>query len=411
MIFELFCIDQRGKVAFDEVPNFIDALTFNKGLWNDTPEKHVEQSLIREGSTMVKIDSLDTQNLAADLFSSAFLIRVEGEYERLEPMRVLLIQHLRNLGFAHIRILSDDVSAHISNQIYPLVFRIENRLRRFVVKFFITKIGLSWFDISVPREVKDKVKIRKENEPVLTKTGLVDSDVGLIDFNELGEIITRQTSVYSKVEDVVERIASATSLEELRNEVTGHYPKYFKDIFEKKNFESKWKTLFEIRNKVAHCNYVFERDLQQVIELTEELDGIFADAESKFDEAILSKIELQAISKALTEVAEQEAIETDLDEDESAERSGQKRYESSRDRYRSFQDTFLKELRYFEQEMMKPNWDFIALSKFLDYLEDRGYSRHLAASVAKILDDADKIAIEYKDNPHGFYKVASVRLL
>ena len=219
MQFELFCIDQKGQVAFDEIPNFIDALTFNKSLWNGIPEKQTEHATIINDGLSLKIDAIDTSKMAADLFASAFLIRVDGAFEAIEPLRLKLVQHLRQLGFAHVRILADEVSAEISREIYPLIYQIENRLRRFIVKFFTTKIGLGWFEISVPREVKDKIRIRRDNEPILTKPRLVDSDVTLIDFNELGEIITRQTSVYSKVEDVVERISSANSLEELRRKL------------------------------------------------------------------------------------------------------------------------------------------------------------------------------------------------
>ena len=164
--------------------------------------------------------------------------------------------------------------------------------------------------------------------------------------------------------------------------------------------------MFDIRNKVAHCNYVFRKDLEQVQELTLELEQMFADAESKIDEAILSKIELQAITKAISEVVQQEASAQTAEESESEDEVSYVGPNSS-----SFENTFLRELEYFESEMKKPNWDFIALSKFLDYLEIRGYNRHLAASVARILDDKKRIAIEYQDNPHGFYKVASVRIL
>lgn len=409
MVFELFCIDQKGKVAFDEVTHFMDALTFNASIWKTTPQKSIDSGEVWNDELKVKIDRVDTDNLVADLFASAFILRFEGVLEVLEPLRPHLAQHIRSLGFAHLRVLSDDVSAYLSGQIYPLINSIESRLRRFIVKFFITKIGLGWFDISVPAEVKEKLKSRQDNEPVLTKTKLIDTDVSLIDFNELGDIITRQTSIFSRIEDVVEKISSADSLDELRSSVTGHYPKYFKDTFEKQNFQKKWKTLFEIRNRVAHCNHVFVQDLEQTKELTNELGEMFKNAESTIDGAILSTTDIQAISKAILENSPESEYVPSVGS-ETTEDSG-----DDIDRqffgYGITEERFLDELKRFEEEIKSPGWNFIGLGKFLDYLEDRGFNRHSATSVAKVLDARDSVAIEYQDNPHGFYRVASIRTL
>jgi Apea-like HEPN len=421
MTFEIFCIDQKGKVKFKDKENFLDALSFNEGLWNSQPTKNYEECSICDSKKglKIKIDTIDTKKVVADLFISAFILRIEGQFEDLEQHRIKLLIHLRDLGFNHIRILTDDVSTDLSLKIYPLINKIENLLRRYIVKFFITKIGLGWFDISVSKEIKDKIKIRKENEPHFTRSSLVDTDVTLIDFNELGEIITRQTSVYSKVEDVIDKINRCNSLEELKNEVTGHYPKYFKTIFGNQNFESKWKTLFEIRNKVAHNNYLVVRDFDESTRLVQELEIIISEAEDKIDEAVLTVTEKQAISKAIQEiVTEQQSVQTDSQSQESIDDSrlvltDDDNIDTETLIHKHFstqkldEDLIVQELRYFKK--INSTWRFIALTQFLDYLEIKGFNRHIASSLISIMNDQEKILIEYIDNPRGFFDTATIK--
>lgn len=421
MTFEIFCIDQKGKVKFKDKENFLDALSFNEGLWNSQPTKNYGECTICDVQTQtkIKIDTIDTKKVVADLFISAFILRVEGQFDGLEQYRLKLLTHLRDLGFNHIRILTDDVSTDLSLRIYPLINKIENLLRRYIIKFFITKIGLGWFDISVSKEVKDKTKIRKENEPYFTRSSLVDTDVTLIDFNELGEIITRQTSVYSKVEDVIDKINKSSSLEELKNEVTGHYPKYFKTIFGNQNFENKWKTLFEIRNKVAHNNYLVVKDLEESTRLVQELEIIISEAEDKIDEAVLTVTEKQAISKAIQEiVTEQQSGQTDSQLQETTEGKqlvlvdddigdGESLIHKHFNIQKLDEDLIIQELRYFKK--LNSTWRFIALTQFLDYLETRGFNRHIASSLVSIMNDQGKIIIEYIDNPRGFFDTATIK--
>lgn len=425
MTFEIFCIDQKGKVKFKDTTRFLDALAFNAELWTGQPQKNTETAILfdNEQGITIKIDIIDTSKVVADNFVSAFVIKATGELPALEPIRLKLVTHIRDLDFNHIRILSDDVSTQLSVEIYPLINKIENLLRRYIVKFFITKIGLGWFDISVAKEVKDKISIRKDNEPVFTKNNLVNTDVTLIDFNELGEIITRQTSVFSKVEDVISKIQIATDLETLKGEVSGHYPKYFKEIFEKQNFDSKWRALFNIRNKVAHNNYLVIKDLSDAKLLCEELEKIFIEAEAKIDEAVFTVTEKQAIGKAIADTLTKPISEPEQDDLSHLEELPKIEEQTEALTIKRIllpglkilprlpktisEDTFLEELEKFSNN--KKDWTFIALSKFFDYLDELGYNRDFSSTIASILNDKEMIEIEYIDNPFGLNKTATIK--
>lgn len=405
--FEILCIDQKGAVTFKEKATFLKALSINENLLKSTAiDDHIGTISDTQRNISIKVENIDTKRTVTDLFVSAFLVKVTAEFDNLESFRLELIRHLRFLKFSHLRVLTDEISSELGEKIYPHINKIENSLRRYIVKFFITKIGIGWFDISVPSDVKEKIKKRFDNEPIFTGSKIVDTDVTLIDFDELGEIITRQTSVYSKVDDLVERIKKADSLETLKSEISGNYPKYFADIFGKQNFPSKWKTLFNIRNKVAHNNYLFKKDLIDTISLCEELEKILQEAELNIDKAILTVSEKQAISKAIAEtVAEQQNSQMTLSDQEDKSNN---EIETLNGFKLISEDVFIDEFENFERSKNQ-NWTFIALSKFLDYLESKGYNRQVATTTASILEDEGEIQIGYEDNPFSSYKTASIK--
>ena len=112
MIFEIFCVDQKGKVKFKDEERFIDALSINDELWIGQLKRDYINCIINDDQQGLKItiDAIDTSKVVADLFTSAFIVKVEAAFEIIEPFRFKLLQHLRYLGFNHLRILTDDSS-------------------------------------------------------------------------------------------------------------------------------------------------------------------------------------------------------------------------------------------------------------------------------------------------------------
>jgi hypothetical protein len=81
-------------------------------------------------------------------------------------------------------------------------------LRRYIVRFFLTKIGLNWFDIIASQKSQDKRKARVRNEKLFNQ--LIDTDVELVDFDELGEIIYQQRTAFSKTEEIIRNIENSS---------------------------------------------------------------------------------------------------------------------------------------------------------------------------------------------------------
>lgn len=145
------------------------------------------------------------------------MIKVKSKnFEKIENFRFPLIVHLRKrLAFEHIRVLTDDISTEISNKIYPLINELENLLRRYIAKFFTQKIGIDWWEKAVPDKVIEKTKLRTGNEAVFSN--LIQTDLTLIDFDDLGEIIYKHKLGFNRPQNLLDDIIKITTLSELEN--------------------------------------------------------------------------------------------------------------------------------------------------------------------------------------------------
>jgi uncharacterized protein with HEPN domain len=309
-IFEILCVEPLENDIQNE-SSLLKALAFSNRLWNGGEPKEINGKSVF-GLTENKLHinlflkSLDTSKMLTAYSEAAFILHIEGtDFDTLESFRVRLLRHLKTtLGFSHIRILTDDISTFIANRLYPEINKVESLLRRYLTKFFIQRVGINWWEATATRLMIEKVKLRGDRKDDFTE--LVAEDVALVDFDDLGELIYKQTSGFNHPEKIINKLVSLQSMEELRhfqNELQGNYTKYFKDFFQDKHFEPRWKELLKIRNKVAHQGAFFMHDLERGLNLTETLTEIISQAESKIDEIVFSIEEKEAIRKATIEAA------------------------------------------------------------------------------------------------------------
>lgn len=313
--FELFCIDPEDIVNQE---GFVHALSYSKDVWNGkmpliVSDKNSDPYIKGEQGMTVNVINIDTSKILTDLIEAAFVVRVESKlFEPLEPFRQRLLRHLReNLKFSHVRVLQDDISSDIANQLYPKINMVENMLRRYLIKFFIQRVGLNWWDVTATPKMIDKVKSRLRNRSNQFSY-FIDSDIEFADFDDLGLLIYKQSTGFNEPEKVLERLMNLETLEDLeglKSELQGNYTKYFKTFFHDKNFERLWKEMSRIRNKVAHQATFFHTELKKGIELSKVLTNIIQEAEKHIDEIVLSLKEKQAIHQAAAEIVREEEVE------------------------------------------------------------------------------------------------------
>lgn len=410
-IFEILAIDKNGQTSITTGESLVYGLLFSESLWkkkevlgSDNNKKIIDT----EQKVELKFQSVDTSSTLNDLIEAAFVIRIKGDdYTGLENFRLNFLIHLRKkLNFTNIRILRDDISTKISNDIYPLINQVENLLRRYLVKFFTQKIGVDWWEVTAPKLFSEKINARKTNEKLFSV--LVDTDVTLIDFDDLGELIYKQTTGFNKQENVIARVMNSNTQEELnilKQELQGNYTKYFKEAFQDNNFEKKWKKLFEIRNKVAHNNLFVHDDLDVAKQLVDDLTQIINAAESKIDEFKFSIEEQEALRQATIEsikVAENQ----NEDNEKSLEQFGIKvigkidlpteQYNSHNYSYKVIsEEELLRELESAENRINERSYlPYVGLKSFVTkILGGKGYSYGTTYSLINILKDKEIIEI------------------
>lgn len=424
-IFELMCIepeDIKSEKAFSKALSFSDSLWKSKEPIEKAKTNHTILEL-EELNLSLTIMSLDTSNIITDYIETAFIISVVSEsFDELEEFRLKILKHLKaKLKFEQIRVLRDDISTFIANKLYPRINEVENLLRRYLIKFFIQRIGIDWWAVSADEKMLGKVKMRiKDRKDEFNN--YIATDIEYADFDDLGTLIYKQSSGFNQPEKAIEHILKLGTLEELNNfkeNLQGNYTKYFKENFRDKDFERLWLSLFKIRNKVAHQGTFYKSEYELGLKLHEELIDIITNAESKIDELVLSIKDKEAFRnasiEALTEETSSENISTSETESDKSEIKAPKIVGKIDiiSNNRTFQGhRILTENELFEYledvENEKYN-EYIGLKWFVtQFLADKNFSIGFTYSLINILQDKGEIEL-YDIKSFNGYDIKAIK--
>jgi hypothetical protein len=384
--FELLALDTVEQSVIQSELNLLYSLLSVGSLWKDP-------SIDQQNLKIVDADvTLEARRVKADAESStdinkAFFITVVGSYEWLEPKRKMIVEFLDNQSFDYLYVLTDQVSEGIAHELYPLIYRVENILRAYIVKFMTTRVGPKWWEITATSDLNQKVKNRKNNEKEFSQH--IDNNAYLIDFGDLGKLIYAHSSGFTSKEDIIRKISNLEetpeAIQRLKEELKSNYQRFFKESFKDKNFQEKWEELEKIRHKVAHNNLFTNTDLERGKQLASELLEITNTAIQSVDQVTLRSEEREAIRGSFAS----QGIFTEISEAE-----------------------LLKELQEQEAYYSKRNNGFVSISKFVKgHLANKGYD---ISSVYKLIEELEakgKVEVYSVDNPYSEYKTASIRTL
>ncbi len=416
--FEILVIDPNGKSEILSPRSLVYGLLSTEKIWDNaksTEEASKEFSIVDTDLTL-KIKPLDTSTTLYDLIEAGFLIKVKSNnFIKLEKFRQPFLIHLRKrLAFEHIRILTDDISTEISNKAYPLINELENHLRRYIAKFFTQKIGLDWWIKAVPDKVIDKTKTRKDNETVFSN--LVQTDLTLIDFDDLGEIIYKHKLGFNRPDNLAESLLKVTSIEELEKlkaDLDSNYTRFFKQNFKEVDFDKKWGQLFRIRNKVAHNNLFVQEDLEQAQTLHRELKDIILNAEDKIDDFKFSLEEQVAIREIITETKKENNTENlglkIVGQVDLSTITAGNEHENSLAVIT--EDEFLRELAKAENSInFNPSLKYVGLKSFIkNILTPKGYAYGPSFALASILNEQGKVEIYAVEDTNSYWPVKAIK--
>lgn len=302
--YELLCIDVANKCVAQTERALCYALLSHSDMFkeplltNDHTITDSKQSLTVTVKH-VKPDEELTNALQGEFL--VFLIRATGPFSVIESLRLELLKHLKEQKFDQLYVLLDDVSSTIAKDVYPRINEVENALRKYLMKFFITKVGPNWWMKTADAEMQKKIGTRKNNENNFS--AFADGKAYLIDFGELGKIVYTLSSGFVNKEDIYERVMkldeSPEAVQAIKRDLQSNYTKFFKDSFKDRDFQKKWEDLEKIRHKVAHNSLFVLNDQMAAEQLSSELIAIIRDANKTIDQLKFSQDEREAIMERI----------------------------------------------------------------------------------------------------------------
>jgi hypothetical protein len=294
--YQIICVDTTSKVKVKNEDNLLHLLLSNGELWeNGILQKKVISE--KDKSLTCSVNRISSEFTDNTIPQISYVITLCGDFEKLAPLRIKLLEFVSTQSFDHNYVIKDDVSKNISCELYPLINELETLLRGYLMKFFITKLGVKWWDITADSEMKQKAVKRKNNEKVFSN--YIDNKVFLIDFGELGKMVYALSSGYINKDDILNKLLnieeSVDALKNLKDELQSNYNKYFKDTFKDKQFQKKWESIEKLRHKVAHNNLFTQDDLLVGKKDCQELVQIIEVANKTIDELEFTELEIENI--------------------------------------------------------------------------------------------------------------------
>lgn len=298
--YELLCVDTTNKCVSQTEKALCHALLAHSDLFQDPQLQHDHTIVDAKRGLSLSVKHVKADKDLTEAFQGeflVFLVRVTGPYSAIEPIRQQLLQHLKELKFDQLYVLLDEVSSSIAREIYPKVNEVENALRKYLMKFFITKVGPNWWARTADAEMQKKIGARKNNENNFS--AYADGKAYLIDFGELGKMVYTQSTGYGDRQDIYDRVMkleeSPEAVQAIKRDLQSNYNKFFKDTFKDRDFQKKWEDLEKIRHKVAHNSLFVAADLAAAEQLTTDLISIVRDANRAIDQLKFSADERYAI--------------------------------------------------------------------------------------------------------------------
>lgn len=198
-------------------------------------------------------------------------------------------------------VIWDDISLYYAEKAYPLIHEIENLMRKLIIKFMVTTLGLGWADEVSPKQIKDIIS-RKEGRREGQTSFLYQ-----IDFLDLSKFLLEPYS-NSEILELRNKLCHIKDLSELSldylNEFVprSNWQRYFSTIisYDGERFKKKWSDLYQLRNKIAHNNTFTNNDYKSVLEIVEELGDKIREAVDKLDQVVVSDDEREEVAESIS---------------------------------------------------------------------------------------------------------------
>lgn len=193
-------------------------------------------------------------------------------------------------------ILWDDISTQLSCAAYPVLHEIENILRKLITKFMLTTVGAAWTKDTIPKEVLDSLKDKKN---VPSQNYLHETD-----FIQLSNFLFEEYSTANS-KKLIERLRSVNDVNELSivelKEIVpqSNWERYFSPIVDctSEYLENRWKRLYELRCVVAHNRFISKDEFDEIIKTSKDIKEKLISATDNLDKVYVSESQKEEVAE------------------------------------------------------------------------------------------------------------------
>ncbi|CAI8967189.1 hypothetical protein [Pseudomonas chlororaphis] len=194
-------------------------------------------------------------------------------------------------------VLWDDLSGELCFKAYPVIYEIENMMRKLITKFMLISIGVSWASSAVPKEVSEALKVKRS----ATQGYLYDAD-----FIQLSNFLFKKYSTANS-DKLLAKLAKAQGIQdmdlsELKEMIPqSNWERYFQPIVDCNSdyLDTRWKKLYDLRCVVAHNNFLTLEDFDEVVRLSAEVREKLTAAIDNIDQIQVSEEQKEEVAESV----------------------------------------------------------------------------------------------------------------
>jgi uncharacterized protein YutE (UPF0331/DUF86 family) len=190
----------------------------------------------------------------------------------------------------------DDLSFQYARNAYPLIYELENLLRKLITKFMLINVGLGWTNEAIPKEVAESVR---------TKGAKLDQNyLYEVDFIQLSNFLFKEYATINSIA-VIEKLKKAGTtydldLAELKQAIpSSNWDRYFSSVVncDSEYLRIRWERLYDRRNQIAHNRPLGRVEYEEIVSLCDELKPKIQHAIDNLDQIFVSEHDREFVSE------------------------------------------------------------------------------------------------------------------
>lgn len=264
-----------------------------------------------------------------------------------------LLSEIKNIVFKvafKVQTIWDDVSFFYSKLAYPLIYDIENSMRKLITKFMVINVGTNWEKENTPEKLQNYSK-KNKNEEMMYKFNFSQLSNYLFDefvMYDINEFVKEQSTENEEEQNNAEKQSDSENQSSARNQSNAgsqnnaenqsnaskqnkkdstkktftiedlqpflrrsNWDRIFNGVveLEGEQLKKKWSELYEYRCKVAHNNQFIRADYNRVREIIDEIKPQIDKAIDNLDNVNISEADSEIFSENYATVYNQKVKE------------------------------------------------------------------------------------------------------